>query len=121
MELTELLEILKTMSSLRQNFTEIITQGVGTKPGPQPAMKAASLGRGTSGAVALVGQKGPGTDGGCAPGMSPAGSPGSRLRAWLPAATAGLQPGPGGVAGLQGASLWEAFRLRVPHIPRLEW
>ena len=36
MEQTELLEILKTMSSLRQNFTEIIAQGVGAEPGPRP-------------------------------------------------------------------------------------
>ena len=56
MEQTELSEILKTTSSLQQNFTEIIAQSVETKPGPQPAVKAASLGRGTKGAVASLGQ-----------------------------------------------------------------
>ena len=38
MEKTELSEILKTMSLLQQNFTEM------TKPGTHPAMQAASLG-----------------------------------------------------------------------------
>ena len=36
---TELLEILKTMSSLRQNFTEIIARGVGAEPGPRPLQR----------------------------------------------------------------------------------
>lgn len=44
------------MSSLQQNFTEIIAQSMGTKPRPQPAVKPASLGRGTKGEVAPVGQ-----------------------------------------------------------------
>lgn len=35
-EQTELLEILKTTSSLRQNFTEISVRSVGTEPGPSP-------------------------------------------------------------------------------------
>lgn len=44
------------MSSLRQNFTEIIAQSMETKSRPQPAVKAASLGRGTKGAAASLGQ-----------------------------------------------------------------
>lgn len=40
------------MSSLWQNFTEIIAQSVETKPGPKPAVKATSLGRGIKETVA---------------------------------------------------------------------
>lgn len=69
------------MSSLRQNFTEIVTQSVETEPRPQPAVKAAYLGRGT---------------GVCGPGMSPAGSPGTRPGLQLP--PQGCSQGPGGVA-----------------------
>ena len=121
MEQTELLEILKTMSSLLQNFTEIIARGVGAEPGPRPLQRP-PLWEGP-------GAQWPGGPSGQArwwlcPGMSPLGPQGLlRLRE----RTYGCRRvGLGGVAGPQGASFWgasfrAALRLRAPHIPRLEW
>ena len=81
MEQTELLEILKTMSSLLQNFTEIIARGVGAEPGPRPL------------------QRPPLWEG---PGAQWPGGPSGQARWWLCPGMSPLGPqGPGSEPGLQ--------------------
>lgn len=75
------MEILKTMSSLRQNFTEIIARGVGAEPGPRPL------------------QRPPLWEG---PGAQWPGGPSGQARWWLCPGMSPLGPqGPGSEPGLQ--------------------
>ena len=119
MEQTELLEILKTMSSLLQNFTEIIARGVGAESGPRPLQRP-PLWEGP-------GAQWPGGPSGQAPwwlcpGMSP---PGPRVQALGPASSCQHRP-----AGEAGRGHWSSRGLflggllsgglaaaRAPHPP----
>lgn len=103
------------MSSLRQNFTEIIAQSVETKRGPQAAVEAASRGRGTKGEVAPGGQAQAvaAPPGGALPGPQ---APGSGPGLQLPPQD--RSQGLGGLAWSSGPLCAGAFpAARAPHPP----